>query len=166
MDETIKAFESGNPSTADFEAAGLPFEAFLAFGQASEKVRNLFCAGVAAQLRERAGISEGSCGEEGTTRPLTSDADSGKASRQAEPDGKRDKAEPVEAPQDSSEVPEAQRICPWCGCNVQPVATAENLDRAEFVYSTPQNDPRVVARNPLMCPDCCGVGGFEDFEVA
>lgn len=53
MEKLIQSFESGNPSTADFEAAELPFEAFLAFGQASDETRAKFCAGVAAQLRER-----------------------------------------------------------------------------------------------------------------
>lgn len=54
MDKLIEKFESGNPSTADFEAAGLPFEAFLAFAQATPATQAKFCAGVVAQLRERA----------------------------------------------------------------------------------------------------------------
>lgn len=52
--------------------------------------------------------------------------------------------------------------CPWCGSHQQPMNTAEHLDLAEFQYSDPR-DPKVVARNPVMCSECYGVGGFKDF---
>jgi len=48
--------------------------------------------------------------------------------------------------------------CPWCNTVVTPIATDE---RAVFVHSKGTAKDRV--RNPLMCPDCFGVGGVEDW---
>jgi len=52
--------------------------------------------------------------------------------------------------------------CPWCESEVTPLFTAEHLSEANFQYSSPR-DPKAVAKNPLMCPECQGVFGFEDF---
>jgi len=54
--------------------------------------------------------------------------------------------------------------CPWCGHGgerAQFWSTAEHADEAEFVYSA--NNEQTRARNPVMCPECHGVGGPEDF---
>jgi hypothetical protein len=52
--------------------------------------------------------------------------------------------------------------CPWCGSEAPPELT--NLNYANFVHSDPK-DPKVLARNPAMCPDCFGVGGWEDWGM-
>lgn len=52
--------------------------------------------------------------------------------------------------------------CPWCGSKQAPVAT--DVEVANFVHSDPR-DPKARARNPLMCPECHGVGGFEDWGL-
>ncbi len=59
----------------------------------------------------------------------------------------------------------ATYVCPWCAKKVKPLATAEHKHEAVFVYSDPKKDPRAIARNPAMCPECFGVGGWEDFQV-
>ena len=51
--------------------------------------------------------------------------------------------------------------CPWCGSTASTLRTIEHLDVAEFVYSRPGE---AAARlNPVMCSECHGVGGHEDF---
>lgn len=52
--------------------------------------------------------------------------------------------------------------CPWCASTKAPIPTAEHLGEAVFQYGHP-GDSKHVARNPLMCPDCLGVGGWEDW---
>lgn len=54
--------------------------------------------------------------------------------------------------------------CPWCGSSMQPVSTDEYIELAEFVYSD-KRDPKARKRNPAMCPDCHGVGGWEDWGL-
>ena len=53
--------------------------------------------------------------------------------------------------------------CPWCGSTTPPLLTSEHPDEANFVYPS-GNKKADIKRNPLMCADCCGVGGREDFS--
>lgn len=48
--------------------------------------------------------------------------------------------------------------CPWCYEDVEPVPTD---DRA--ISNIGNHVDR--SRNPAMCPECFGVGGYEDFGV-
>ncbi len=59
--------------------------------------------------------------------------------------------------------PATATACPWCGGHAEPVPT--DLEVAEFVHSDPHRDPRALARNPAMCPDCHGVGSYEDWGI-
>jgi hypothetical protein len=54
--------------------------------------------------------------------------------------------------------------CPWCDHRVHPVSTADHMDKACFQYS--DKTPKAIALNPLMCPECCGVFGYEDFYAS
>jgi hypothetical protein len=49
--------------------------------------------------------------------------------------------------------------CPWCEADVDPQPT--NLETAEFVYCAPSAE--ALRLNPLECPECHGVGGYEDW---
>ncbi len=51
--------------------------------------------------------------------------------------------------------------CPWCNTTEPPVPT--DLTLANFQYGDPR-DPKVVKANPLMCPECYGVGQRVDWE--
>lgn len=55
--------------------------------------------------------------------------------------------------------------CPWCGSTAKTLRTLDHLDEAEFVYT--DRSEAAARRNPVMCSECHGVGGYEDFvEVA
>lgn len=70
----------------------------------------------------------------------------------------------IERADEALKQSEGSCICPWCGDHITPQFTAEHLNEAEFIYNN-KNDHKAVRRNPLMCPECHGVGGYEDFEV-
>lgn len=57
---------------------------------------------------------------------------------------------------------EQEPACPWCRSTAQPVPTDPAV--ANFQYGR-ADDKTHVARNPLMCPDCNGVGSAVDWGL-
>jgi hypothetical protein len=51
--------------------------------------------------------------------------------------------------------------CPWCSLEIEPI---ENDGEGTSVFGYREKAAWIL-RNPLMCPECSGVGGYEDFEV-
>lgn len=55
-----------------------------------------------------------------------------------------------------------ETACPWCGSHTAPVPNrqehAEDRQTSIFGRTTTWHQ-----RNPLECPDCNGVGGYEDW---
>ena len=66
----------------------------------------------------------------------------------------------TEAKEEAEAARDESGSCPWCGSDSEPVPT--DLEVAEFRYSDPK-EPSSLRRNPAMCPDCHGVGGWEDW---
>lgn len=50
--------------------------------------------------------------------------------------------------------------CPWCSSQAAPVPT--DPAQANWQYHN-ANDPMGVKRNPAMCPECFGVGAWDDW---
>ena len=58
--------------------------------------------------------------------------------------------------------------CPHCGSGAAPVMTREHMDVANFQLTNTLfvgGKDKDIALNPCMCPDCNGVGGFEDWGM-
>lgn len=55
--------------------------------------------------------------------------------------------------------------CPWCPSKAAPVATDPNVANFKHLPDTREGRERHMQKNPAMCPDCHGVGGWEDWGL-
>lgn len=54
--------------------------------------------------------------------------------------------------------------CPWCEEYIEPIQN-DGSGVSQFISNPHEKDAHWLSKNPAMCPECLGVGGWEDFTL-